>query len=372
MKKNAGRLSKKLFAAMMAGTMMTAMIGANVYATGGGSAPANDVEDAVVNVTKQITKEANVYAPDTDFTFVIRPAQAGELADGIEAGPANGIYFTGAEGASSSTGTISSAPDASDIGETTTTVGTAQIHIDTSEFSSSNPGIYRYVISETADSYEGLEYTTETKYFDVYVNNTDGVYAYTFVSKNNPKVKDNGIFTNDYSASSEEGGTKTLTVTKTISGNQASENDVFTINLSVNGDAGEKYYVVYGNNQNTTIESDAEEATGITLQADQTATIYGLSATDEVKVDEVDYTGEGYTATYTGTTGFTDTTPEGSESDYMKGKVTGDNAGVTITNTKNPSAPTGIAMTYGPYALMVALAGGMAVLFLRRRNREDY
>ena len=37
MKKNAGRLSKKLFAAMMAGTMMTAMIGANVYATGSGS-----------------------------------------------------------------------------------------------------------------------------------------------------------------------------------------------------------------------------------------------------------------------------------------------------------------------------------------------
>ena len=55
MKKNAGRLSKKLFAAMMAGTMMTAMIGANVYATGGGST-ANPQQN--VTITKKITKEA--------------------------------------------------------------------------------------------------------------------------------------------------------------------------------------------------------------------------------------------------------------------------------------------------------------------------
>ena len=55
----------------------------------------------------------------------------------------------------------------------------------------------------------------------------------------------------------------------------------------------------------------------------------------------------------------------------VSGTISAD-TNITVTNTRNASAPTGIAMTYGPYALMVALAGGMAVLFLRRRNREDY
>ena len=48
MKKNAGRLSKKLFAAMMAGTMMTAMVGANVSAATLG----NNIENVNVTIKK--------------------------------------------------------------------------------------------------------------------------------------------------------------------------------------------------------------------------------------------------------------------------------------------------------------------------------
>ena len=90
--------------------------------------------------------------------------------------------------------------------------------------------------------------------------------------------------------------------------------------------------------------------------------IYGLSASDKYTVNETEANMNGYTTTYSNTDV---TTADGAT-------VTADGTEMTVTNYRNASTPTGIAMTYGPYALMVALAGGMAALFLRRRNREDY
>ena len=71
------------------------------------------------------------------------------------------------------------------------------------------PGIFRYVVSEAAadndgNKYEGIAYTTEQKYFDVYVTSDDDgnleVSSYLFVDKNNLKSKGEGVFTNDYSS----------------------------------------------------------------------------------------------------------------------------------------------------------------------------
>ena len=141
------KMLRRLAAMLLAGTMMVAM-GTTVFA---------ENEPKNLTITKEITKDANDYAPAATFQFSITPGTAVDavldeqgniIQDAIYAGPAGGVYF--AEGA----GTITSAPDASDIGETTTTVGTTMVSMDNSKFS--EPGIYRYNVSENTGSYEAL------------------------------------------------------------------------------------------------------------------------------------------------------------------------------------------------------------------------
>lgn len=357
MKKNAGRLSKKVFAAMMAGTLMTAMVGMNVSAQA--------VYPTNVTLTKEITKEPNVYAPNTNFQFTITPGEAVNAdadtgQNAVYAGPAGGAYFATGED------TITFAPNSTDIGKTSVT-NTTDISINDEIFAAEGPGIYRYNVTEVSGNYDGIVYSTETKYFDVYVDSKGEVYSYSFVSTENDQAKDDGIFTNDYKKDNIKGGTHDITLKKVLGGKQADYNQEYTFTIKIDGADGEQYYLVYSDEdkdpQQLTLTSGASQT--ITLGHDETATIYGLSKNDIYTITENDYSDDGYTTTFKvgdGKDEFVNT---------KTGNITSD-TNITVTNTKNASTPTGIAMTYGPYALMVALAGGMAVLFFRRRNREDY
>lgn len=307
---------------------------------------------AVATITKEITKEANVYAPKTDFTFSIAPGTAVDATattDAIYAGDTDWISIA-------NNGVISSEPKDSDIGQTTVTVGTAAITVTVPE--SAVPGIYRYVVSETAESYEGVGYTDETKIFDVYVT-TEGV-SYTFVDSDNPKVKDDGVFTNEYGTGSVDGKVNDLTVEKVVAGNQGDKNKEFSFTINVTGVDGENYYVTFSKDGVDPITLVSGESQTITLADSESATIYGLSEGDTYTVTETDYASDGYT-----------TTIDGAAANTATGKITADKT-ITVTNTKNVTTPTGIAMTVAPYILMVALAGVFAFLFLRRRNRAEY
>ena len=83
----------------------------------------------------------------------------------------------------------------SDIGNEKITVGTTKLNVNESVFTKgedAKPGIFRYVVSEVAadkdgNAYEGVAYTTEQKYFDVYVTSDDDgnleVSSYLFADK---------------------------------------------------------------------------------------------------------------------------------------------------------------------------------------------
>lgn len=329
------KMLHRIAAALLAGTMMMAM-GTTVFAEGNG--PKN------VTITKKITKDANDYAPATTFEFRITPGSAVDASEGqdaIYAGPDDGAYF--AEGA----GKITSTPDTSDIGETTTTVGTTTISIDESKFTA--PGIYRYNVSEDAGTYEGITYSTETKYFDVYVNSSNKVYAYTFTDAADEYGKDDGVFTNDYT------GIYDVTITKKVTGNQGDKSKEFDFPISVTGAANEKFYVTFSDNREAITLTVDNASQTIKLKDGQSATIHGLSATDRYSVEEVNYTKDGYT-----------TTVEGDKSGCISKNIT-----VTFTNYKEATTPTGIMTNVAPYVLMVAVAAVLAVVFLRRKNNFE-
>ena len=158
------RMLKKVSTVTAAGIMMTAMLGMQVSA-----AESSGTEAAVKKnptITKQITKESNIYAPKTTFKFTVAPGTAvpaSENQKAIYAGPAKGVTLDN--------DVIASVPADSDIGNEKITVGTTKLNVNESVFTTgenAKPGIFRYVVSEAAadndgNKYEGVAYTTEQK-----------------------------------------------------------------------------------------------------------------------------------------------------------------------------------------------------------------
>ena len=102
--------------------------------------------------------------------------------------------------------------------------------------------------------------------------------------------------------------------------------------------------------------------------------IGGLTEGDKIIVTETD--GQQYTMTVT------DNNTTDPEVTYIKNRtaVAGlsfsfnsvkDDGVVTVTNSKTGVTPTGIVMNVAPYAMMLAVAGGLGVVFVNRKKEEE-
>lgn len=341
--------------------------------------PAMAAETDVVTLTKNISKDAHAYAPNEEYTFTVSPYTKQEGDDAlIQSGLEGGVYFTKDGESKVLTATIRSQPKDSDIGDNVVdvTAGTVDLQIDETVFANAAPGIYRYEVKETVptgdDAYDGMVYDNSTKYFDVYViydadQQQNVISNYTFVNEEAVNGKDDGVFDNDYTAAN-----KTLTVEKTISGNQADPNKDYEFKLTINGEENEKYYIVKTSNDNQTTKlTDVISGSEVTfkLKADESVMIYGLSANDKYVVSETDYATEGYKTTITvndeslGEQHVTTTNKEGTE-------IGDDSDVVVFNNHRETSTPTGIAMDIAPYALLVVIAAAGCFVFLRKRNED--
>ena len=366
------RMLKKVSTVTAAGIMMTAMLGMQVSA-----AESSDSEAAVKKnptITKQITKESNIYAPKTTFKFTVAPGTAvpaGRNQKAIYAGPANGVTLD--------KDVIASVPADSDIGNEKITVGTTKLNVNESVFTKgedAKPGIFRYVVSEAAtdndgNKYEGVAYTTEQKYFDVYVTSDDDgnleVSSYLFVDKNNPESKGEGVFTNDYS--SHHDTLKDLTVKKEVTGNQGNRNKDFKFTIKVDGAAGEQYYVTFSDGKAPTTLVSGEAKT-ITLKDNETAKILGLSETDEYTVTEASYADDGYTTTIDNEEKLTATGTIKKDTEARTTAANGDK-NITVVNDKTTNSPTGIFLHVAPYIALIGAAIASSLLFFRRKRAKD-
>lgn len=311
-----------------------------------------------VKITKNIIADTDVFEPNTTFQFSVVPAEFenGSIEDGgkiIYEGDSEGAYFAGGN----DTGTITFNPADVDVPEASHMTGTTELLLDSSVYGA--PGIYRYVVSEVPGQYDGMSYSETTYNLDVYVLvDDDGDYyigGVTFVTEEDDN-KHNGIFENTYT-------TNDLTITKNVTGNQGNKEKDFNFTVKITGsNVGEAYYMVFvdaegnpvpGKNP-VKISGDASAATDFTLKNGQSAKIYGLSANDGYVVEETDADKDGYT-----------TSVDGSES----GKITSDTT-ITYTNNRQVSTPTGVVLNIAPYIAMVALAGVLAFVFLRRRHNN--
>lgn len=339
------RFSTRLMAALMAGILAAGMMGMNVSAAGVHSG--NPV--TTIPVTKNVLTDGNTMAPNTTFEFEVAVADAGTFNDENT----EQVVYAGKEGGlTAETGAAFTPGGKGSAAGTYTAEGS--LKTDAAVFE--RPGVYHYTVTEKANNYEGV--TKDTTSYNVYVyvyNGTDGLYVGNVVSARNG-AKADLIFNNDYGQDEDQDTTHDVVITKVITGNQAVESDTFQLGVTVTGTAGEKYKVTLDNVEQNPLTS-GEKAT-YTVTNNTKIHIYGLTKGDKVQAVEEANT-QGYQAAYT--TGLSEGTLT----------ISRDGSEATVTNTKNSTSPTGIILSYGPYILMIALAGSMAAFFFFKRNRKE-
>ena len=150
----------------------------------------------------------------------------------------------------------------------------------------------------------------------------------------------------------------------------------FDFSIQITADhEGEKFHVVVYNKDDVQQRAETiEVAEGtrkgtvspISLGDDEYAVVYGLSAGDRYTVTETTANKNGYVTTCKVNDIDTDLT-DGAVSNNSD--ITG-NVDITFVNTRDAATPTGVVLNIAPYIAMVAFAGVLAFVFLRRRHNN--
>lgn len=372
--------NKKIYSRIAAGVMAVAM----AITLLPGTMKTVEAADSVTNASLDVIlyKRAEVYAPNTTFEFDVTNLtadQAKETNDANDLTPA----FKNAPVDGVTAGTIALTPAEGDLGHTSIKKRLT-FSLNADKFTAIGIGTYRYKVQQKNGNYEGIKYDEEVRYLDVTVAaDGDTFYvasAYLLVYKNGNLVK-SGAFVNTYGVkkpdptdpdnpeypddpdTEPDGTVNDLVIGKEVTGSYGERDKKFTFEITINGAEGEWY------NLEGEPAIKKGESVRIELSHGQKVKIYGLTKGDTYTIKEV--TGDDYTTT-------SKTTVNGNNKADGDGKeVTGTiNEGaslqiqeVAFTNDKGGSA-TGFASSYGPYALMVVLAGAVAFVLFRKRRAE--
>ena len=285
--------------------------------------------------------------------------------------------------------------------------------LDFSNVKFDEPGIYRYIITETQGTEQGITYDEDsTRVLDVYVEDKDGtleVSAYILhandgtvtidgekygsdgnvISKANDE--DNGLdsksqgFTNEYTSHD-------ITLSKTVTGNQGSKDKyfkfvvkisgavkgtVYTVDLSsadttvASNSATKAEYIGKTNPKSVTVGDDGTAEATFYLQNGQSIKILGLADGTAYEIEE---TPEDYVASAK-VTGDTTRTSDSSDVAFENNKVydTEIKADTTVayTNNRQGTIPTGIILSVAaPVAIGVAVLGGIVFLVIKNKKRD--
>ena len=177
--------------------------------------------------------------------------------------------------------------------------------------------------------------------------------------------------------------THDVTIVKKIEGSMRNTSDDFKFSVKiVPSNGGERYHVEPVGVSTlgfTYIDANTDSAE-FTVTENQGIKIYGLTKNDQIIVTEED--GRQYTmsvrhgdkedgsgkedASYVNPLAMVSGQKYKAEMNVLK-----DKSHVEVVNTKDKVTPTGIVMNVAPYALMLAVAGGMGVVFVNRKKEEE-
>ena len=417
-------------------TMVAAMVGLSTMTPAFAAAAYTPVDGTSCNFNKYLIMDAGDTVPNVTFSFTVAPgaARSADTADnavmqvlpGVGTPTIADVTFAPADTTVTDAGTnIDVARAASDRATGLTAengveleagekYATHQATVDFSSVKFDEPGIYRYIITETAsatDEAAGIMHDNDVdRVLDVYVVD-DGTGALTVAAyvmhKNDADVVINTTmgsadvaaasaaladktdgFTNEYN-------TKDLVFKKEVTGNQASRDKWFEFTARLADVNDDDVYVVSladDNDANTT-DGNADATSGTTtatrasnqgktnptsvtgaqlkagvkfyLQHGQSIAIRGIAPNATYTVTE---DAEDYKSTASAVTGYDDATTG------VIATIAGDDKAVmtSFLNERNGIIPTGVMMVVIPGALLTA--GGIAGLSLmsaKKRKEEE-
>lgn len=381
-----------LAAAMCLGSSVTAFAAGSNYGTNIGG-----VKTTTFNSYLVIDQTAEV--PNAAFTYEVTAGVAKtytaegksfEILAGVDADKVTmaGVGTTAAKTIQFAQGDESKTDDNAHVknyDKTTQKYVEKAATLDFSACAFTEPGIYRYIVTESGTN-QGITNDADlTRVIDVYVEDasTEAAKALEvkgFVlhsnedgSPDSPNAKGTG-FTNGYD-------TVNLTFRKEVNGNQASRDKYFEFTVAIaNATAGTKYPVDLSKADATsgtnaaTIAANAGQANAaeITVGDDGTATqkfylqhgqeikIHGLAAGTTYNVTE---NAEDYTSTAAGVTGF---------ADAVSGTIADADINTSYLNERNGVIPTGVVMAVAPFAAIALIgAGGVIGLSMKKKKDED-
>lgn len=367
-----------------------------------------------VNVEKYLVMDQNANVPNVTFSYAIAAGAAQDASDG------NAAVYAGND-ANKVTGTPTAASVTFAAGDTTYTTpqdlggntkapaGTKdavtlaagekyarkEIAVDFSGVTFKEPGVYRYVLTESASSSLGITDDSDTtRIMDVYVEDNNGALAITgYVLHNNEadaKVPTDGSlptvasgkakgFQNTYT-------THDLTISKTVSGNAASHDEYFEFKVKIEGAVAGTVYDVDLANADATTKTNAINTTAHTnpasltvgsdgtieqsfwLQHGQSIMIKGLANNTKYTITEDDATLDksGYTTTVA-QTGDTDGTFTADARKLENAAITADTTDA-FTNAKSTTIPTGLYQMILPSVLFVGIALIGITMYIRKNK----
>ena len=387
--------------AVLTALLVAGMATIPVMAEGSTSEPATSAKGGKTTFTKYVLMNENANVPNATFNFTVVPETAVEATKdtakvyaGVGTPTIAPVIFTSADRVYKAA-EKTEADNGLELGDYTA-FAKQTATIDFSGCSFTEPGIYRYVVTETSTTNMGVTNDVDaTRTLDVYVTYDDtgklsvASYVLQTATTGGASIK-SYEFTNEYS-------TNSLTFKKVVTGNQGSHNKYFKVDLHIEGAvAGTKLNVVGAGTtfdaapvQNSATNYTADDmklANTVTdnllvvgedgsvnhtfyLRNGQTVEIDGLAKGTKWTVTEVQ---EDYTPTATVTGNDKDAkknTTENGATDTETG-ITADTY-VEMKNTKEGLVPTGIFMGLGGVASVTLLGTvGVGYFILKNKKRE--
>ena len=293
---------------------------------------------------------------------------------------------------------------------------TKNVIVNFSNVTYSEPGVYRYVITEAANTSAGITMDPEAKRtLDVNVVDDGGslvissyvmYYGELTSAQDKSTVKSDTDLKNAAATGISEGDkcnnyvntydTKNIYIGKDISGNQASKDKYFKFTVTLAGAGNAAKIQAAGNFTTTALTSDVNGATVIDetsytnpavvntaadgsvtvvyyLQGGQYVELKGIPKTATYEVTEADYSADGYVTEDAVTKNFTIT--DGSNTitfdDATSGTINADDIQTGFTNTKDGTIPTGVILSVAGL-LIVGIIAVIGFVFFGIRSKRRY
>lgn len=281
--------------------------------------------------------------------------------------------------------------------------------LDFSKVQFTEPGVYRYIITEDGTN-QGITNDADlTRVLDVYVNDASADVDGTFTKKltiagyvlhsnvdDEPNVSAGENFgsTGAYTDKKSQGFTNSydtsdLTLRKQVTGNQASRDKYFEFTLNIAAaQPNTKYDVVIDDADATskanaaTIDANAGQTnvTSITTDGAGKATQkfylqHGQQVTVQGLAKDTTYTVTENTEDYKSTANTKDTPVVDTKADTEAAPVDGTIVSTDLTtgflNTRDGVIPTGVIMAVAPFAVVTLLGGAGVVTMMMKKNKKE-